>query len=86
LFRGDFDGLRGVVIFRSIDNPTPSQPTMVRPTHKSFELRKAIAAVEVGAFSKFICRKLSVGKPVSSPALKERLALSQHARNERYII
>ena len=51
-------------MFRSIDNPTPSQPTMVRPTHKSFELRKAIAAVEVGAFSKFICRKLSVGKPV----------------------
>jgi hypothetical protein len=23
---------------------------MVRPTHKSFELRKAISAVEVGAF------------------------------------
>ncbi|HEY9636742.1 MAG TPA: hypothetical protein V6D14_25305 [Coleofasciculaceae cyanobacterium] len=75
MFRKDFWGLGGVVIFRSIDNPTPSQPKIVRPTLKSFELRKTQQHVEVGAFSQLIGRELSAVTPISRGA-ETKAALS----------
>ncbi len=50
LLRSDLSSLGGVVIFRSIDNPTPSQLTMVRPAN-DFCFEESPTTKELGNFS-----------------------------------
>ena len=56
---------------------------MVRPATKNIDLRKAKAAVEVGAISKLIGRKLFVVKSFSSKTKAEsKVVLSQYAMKQ----